>query len=43
MALALEARAMKDDVMIGDELKIQLVPKTGKPLLSGLELIRQIE
>jgi hypothetical protein len=30
-----------DGVMIGDELHVQLVPKTGHPLLSGLELVRQ--
>lgn len=30
-----------DQVLIGDELKIQLVPKDGRPRLSGLELVRQ--
>jgi len=30
-----------DDVMVGRELHVQLVPKVGQPLLSGLELVRQ--
>ncbi len=30
-----------DEVQISDELEIQLVPKDGRPRLSGLELIRQ--
>ena len=35
------ASATIPSVMIGDELEIQLVPKSGQPLLSGLELVRQ--
>jgi hypothetical protein len=35
------ATATIPTVMIGDELTIQLVPKSGQPLLSGLELVRQ--
>jgi len=31
------------DVMIGDQLQIQLVPKRGKPFLSGLELVPQVK
>ncbi len=38
-----QASEMIPAVMIGDELQIQLVPKTGLPLLSGLELVRQGE
>lgn len=30
-----------DGVMVSDELRIELVPKQGQPLLSGLELVRQ--
>jgi hypothetical protein len=30
-----------DNVRIADELRIELIPKVGEPLLSGLELVRQ--